>query len=30
LKVVDKDNFIDVLEESMEDDDYHDWRRIMD
>jgi hypothetical protein len=27
---MDKDNFIDVLEESMEDDDYHDWRRIMD
>jgi hypothetical protein len=27
---MDKDNFIDVLEESMEDDEYHAWRRIMD
>jgi len=30
MKVMDKDNFIDVLEEGMEDDEYHAWRRIMD
>jgi len=27
---MDKDNFIDVLEEGMEDDEYHAWRRVMD
>jgi len=27
---MDDDSFIDVLEESMEDDDLHLWRRIMD
>ena len=30
LKMIEKDNFIDVLEESMEDDEYHAWRRVMD
>jgi len=30
LKVMDKDTFIDVLEEGMEDDVYHAWRRVMD
>jgi hypothetical protein len=30
MKVVEKDNFIEVLEESMEDDEYHSWRRIKD
>jgi hypothetical protein len=30
MKVMDKDSFIDVLEESMEDDEYHAWRRVMD
>jgi hypothetical protein len=29
-KVMDKDNFIDVLEEGMEDDEYHSWRRVTD
>jgi hypothetical protein len=29
MKVIEKDNFIDVLEEGMEDDEYHAWRRIM-
>jgi len=27
---MDKDTFIDVLEEGMEDDLYHAWRRVMD
>jgi hypothetical protein len=30
MKVIEKDNFIDVLEEGMEDDEYHSWRRVMD
>jgi hypothetical protein len=30
LKAIEKDNSIDVLEEGMEDDEYHAWRRIMD
>jgi hypothetical protein len=30
LKVMDKDTFIDVPEEGMEDDKYHAWRRAMD
>jgi hypothetical protein len=29
LKVVEKDNFIKVLEEGIEDEEYHSWRRIM-
>ena len=29
-KVMDKDSFIDVLEEGMEDDEYHSWRRVTD
>jgi hypothetical protein len=28
-KVVEKDSFIEVLEEGMEDDEYHAWSRIM-
>ena len=28
-KVVEKDNFIEVLEEGVEDEEYHAWRRIM-
>ena len=28
-KVVEKDNFIEVLEEDVEDEEYHAWRRIM-
>jgi hypothetical protein len=30
LKIIEKDNFIDALEEGMEDDEYHAWRRIID
>jgi hypothetical protein len=30
MKIIEKDNFIDVLEEGMEDDEYHAWRRVMD
>jgi len=30
LKMIEKDNFIDVLEKSMEDEEYHSWRRIVD
>jgi hypothetical protein len=30
MKVIEKDNFIDVLEEGMKDDEYHSWRRVMD
>jgi hypothetical protein len=29
LEVVEKDNLIQVLEEGMEDDEYHTWRMIM-
>jgi hypothetical protein len=29
LEVVEKDNLIEVLEEGMEDDEYHTWCRIM-
>jgi len=28
--MIEKDNFIDILEESMEDEEYHSWRRIVD
>jgi hypothetical protein len=28
-KVVEKDNFVEVLEEGVEDEEYHAWRRIM-
>lgn len=30
LKIIEKDNFIEVLEEGMENDEYHAWRRVMD
>jgi hypothetical protein len=30
MKVIEKDNFIDVLEAGMEDDEYHAWRRVID
>lgn len=30
LKMIENDNLIDVLEESMKDDEYHSWRRIAD
>jgi hypothetical protein len=30
LKIIEKDNFIGVLEEGMEDDEYHAWRKVID
>jgi hypothetical protein len=30
MKVIEKDNFIDVFEEGMDDDVYHAWRRVID
>lgn len=30
MKVIEKDNFIDIFEEGMEDDEYHAWRRVTD